>query len=409
MTNTARLYTAPDPTGDYDDHYLLADKSGNLSAVKIPITHLFATATAVGIGTATPTAGLDIDTPSLPLHVKLGGTTMLKINDKGVAVGDHTPTGDDDFLRIVKTQNGNTSVIIQNEHAGAASQAVLHLFSEVADLRLATYSNAGGVMANITARGETFNIMQLSAKPMYFYTNSLNRMGLSSAGNLTLGVDTSVDGLREMVIANTNAGASAQAQLGLTSDGPVLRLTVYSKAAGEYANIYASGVTQGLNLLVATNAPLGFWTNATQRMTIVGSGDIGIGNTSPSSLLHLTKASILTSGIQQLLTLGANSTGTTTAGFGSRVQWELQSGSSANQMAGLLDVAWAATGKSRITVYAYDTAAREGLRIEASGTEPKIGLYGVEAVVRQVLATGTGKTADDIITALQNIGLVKQS
>jgi hypothetical protein len=44
-----------------------------------------------------------------------------------------------------------------------------------------------------------------------------------------------------------------------------------------------------------------------------------------------------------------------------------------------------------------------------SNTAGKVGFYGVAAVAQQVLATGTGKTVDDIITFLQTVGLCKQS
>lgn len=43
------------------------------------------------------------------------------------------------------------------------------------------------------------------------------------------------------------------------------------------------------------------------------------------------------------------------------------------------------------------------------GTSSKISFYGVTPIVRQVLATGASATVDDVITALQNLGLVKQS
>ncbi len=39
----------------------------------------------------------------------------------------------------------------------------------------------------------------------------------------------------------------------------------------------------------------------------------------------------------------------------------------------------------------------------------KVGFYGVTPISRAVLATGAGHTVDDVITALQNLGLVKQS
>lgn len=39
----------------------------------------------------------------------------------------------------------------------------------------------------------------------------------------------------------------------------------------------------------------------------------------------------------------------------------------------------------------------------------KLGFYGKAPIVQAVLATGAGATVDDVITALQNIGLVKQA
>ena len=45
----------------------------------------------------------------------------------------------------------------------------------------------------------------------------------------------------------------------------------------------------------------------------------------------------------------------------------------------------------------------------ATGTTPKIGFYGVTTTARQLLATGAAHTVDDVITALQTLGLVKQS
>lgn len=44
-----------------------------------------------------------------------------------------------------------------------------------------------------------------------------------------------------------------------------------------------------------------------------------------------------------------------------------------------------------------------------AGSGKNLGFYGVSAVARQTLATGASHTVDDVITALQNLGLVKQS
>lgn len=66
------------------------------------------------------------------------------------------------------------------------------------------------------------------------------------------------------------------------------------------------------------------------------------------------------------------------------------------------------TGRITINVLDYNDI-RECIRFEADGTEALLGFYGVSAISRKVLATGAGHTVDDVITALQNLGLVKQS
>jgi len=44
-----------------------------------------------------------------------------------------------------------------------------------------------------------------------------------------------------------------------------------------------------------------------------------------------------------------------------------------------------------------------------TATAQKLSFWGVAPVVQQVLATGTGKTADNILTMLQTLGLCKQT
>lgn len=79
-----------------------------------------------------------------------------------------------------------------------------------------------------------------------------------------------------------------------------------------------------------------------------------------------------------------------------------------------VDTAWAVdTDASRsadliLRAY-YTTTAREGFRIRGGSSDVQLGFYGVTPISRAVLATGAGATVDNVITALQNLGLVKQS
>lgn len=54
----------------------------------------------------------------------------------------------------------------------------------------------------------------------------------------------------------------------------------------------------------------------------------------------------------------------------------------------------------------FDTTS--GSKIGTTDTQ-KIGFWNATPVVQQVLATGTGKTVDNVITLLQTLGLCKQA
>ncbi len=64
-------------------------------------------------------------------------------------------------------------------------------------------------------------------------------------------------------------------------------------------------------------------------------------------------------------------------------------------------------GKRSLPFQIINKNAHAGIGIGDSGA--KVGFYGVAPIARATLATGGGATVDNVITALQNLGLVKQS
>lgn len=66
-----------------------------------------------------------------------------------------------------------------------------------------------------------------------------------------------------------------------------------------------------------------------------------------------------------------------------------------------------AAGDYVITPQAAGTGTLRGLQLATSAG--KLGFYGMTAIAQAVLATGAAHTVDDVITAMQNLGLVKQS
>jgi hypothetical protein len=114
-----------------------------------------------------------------------------------------------------------------------------------------------------------------------------------------------------------------------------------------------------------------------------------------------------TNAVSAIQTLGINSTGTAAAGFGSEVLWKLESSTTNDTNAAAIDVLWAtathASRKARMTLNVYDTAVREAIRIEASGTAAMIGLYGVAAVAQQAGIADADGTLADITTKFNSL------
>lgn len=106
----------------------------------------------------------------------------------------------------------------------------------------------------------------------------------------------------------------------------------------------------------------------------------------------------VTNAITTALTVGHNSSGTPTTAYGAQIQYVLQSSTTEDQAAAEESVEWAtathASRKARLKINVYDTAARECLRAEASGTAPMIGFLGAAAVIRTAAYTVTNPTTD---------------
>ena len=90
--------------------------------------------------------------------------------------------------------------------------------------------------------------------------------------------------------------------------------------------------------------------------------------------------------------------GTPGAGFGSRIRFEASSTTTNYREQAFIDGIWAtatdASRKAALKFTVYDTAAREALRLEASGSAPMIGFLGATPVVRSSAFTPTNVTTD---------------
>jgi hypothetical protein len=169
----------------------------------------------------------------------------------------------------------------------------------------------------------------------------------------------------------------------------------------------ATGNAAGGSLLFQTSAVGSSGTtlqSLVTRMTIDSTGKTSV-----------DQRDALTSTISDALVLGHNTSGTPAAGFGSQICAQLETTTTENVDAAGFSWEWVtathASRAARFKLLAYDTAVREVIRGEASGTAPMVGFLGAAAVVRQTVdaaatdAATTQSLANSLRTALINLGL----
>ncbi len=181
----------------------------------------------------------------------------------------------------------------------------------------------------------------------------------------------------------------------------------------------------------------GFLTDGGATPLVTNDGEIACGDLTATTA-QIVESDAVTNTTTTVFTVSHRSTGTPAAGFGSETNFRLESSTTEDRLAAQILVTWVvatdASRTGRITINAYDSAgaAREGVRIEGSGSATLLGFYGTAAVA-QPSSTGettgftggagtavrndstftgnVGATAyriSDIVKHLKNLGLIAQ-
>ncbi len=178
-----------------------------------------------------------------------------------------------------------------------------------------------------------------------------------------------------------------------------------------YAYVYG-----GLNVGVPASP-----TSTAGDIAMTGGLNAGTATGAAAGQVLATISDAGTTNVVNSVTLTHNSSGTPAAGFGLDFAVNLNSSTTDDQNAFLMRTVWAtathASRKAQTRFFAYDTAARRVIDLEASGSAAMIGFLGAAAVVRQnVTGTLTGATlaqlttvVSNILTALTNLGATTNS
>lgn len=320
---------------------------------------------------------------------------------------NNTMVGRDSGVAIT---TGSTNVGIGVSTLGALTTGQLNIAIGASSM----ISSGTGVIRNVGVGANTLNAVTSNDNTAIGYGVGIK---LKSGGkNVMIGFTSGQGGADYNATGNVFIGYQTGFSVVTSADYNVLvgYRSGYSVTTGD-GNIFIgndSGYRQttNSNLLIIDNQQRASETVEVENSYLYGSMAAGgylqlnIGTTTNNSPKDTLK---LQAYVSTASTGAAN-------GFGVGLPFYAETATDATyQQQGLISTSWIdatnATRKAKLSLSAYDTAARLGLEIEASGTEPKIGFYGVAPIARAVLATGAGASVDDVITALQNLGLVKQS
>ena len=258
------------------------------------------------------------------------------------------------------------------------------------------------------------------------FTVGVSTAALTLAGNVTAGTETQIAALTFTNGGNTVAKISTVSTDASQDDGSLVFSTALNGSLTEKfritrdgiitfpqkvyyydANSWLDGSGSAGSLQIGARVSTAFYTALNTRNYAYLHRDIGASYIAPNRTT--------TNDVGNILILRSDIvSGTPAAGYGGGLAFQLQSSTTASQSAALVAASWIvathASRKARLALSAYDyNGAREGVRIDTDGSAALLGFYGHAATAQQTLATGAGASADDIITALQNLGLVKQS
>jgi hypothetical protein len=200
------------------------------------------------------TSGIQGTGTYLPIAIHTGGSERLRIDTSGnVGVGTSSPVS-----------NANQTSVSVNGTSVGRFDCLLG-----GTLKASFQADTVGIV----------NLRAIAAEPLAFYTTNTERMRIDSSGNVGIGTSSPSSFAKFVVLQ--------------TSDSNAFQIATTTNGAGMYwIPTNGFGVQQysyGGLLAIGTSDSniLSLRTNATERMRIDSSGNVGVGTTSPSSRLHV--------------------------------------------------------------------------------------------------------------------------
>ena len=267
----------------------------------------------IGIGTTIPNSLLHLHNTSSPAEIRLSMTDSLT----GIGSTDgfviYKSTSHDAFLWNyennairIGTNTTERMTILNNGNIGIGTTepiSLLHLHNTSGDLKISftdssTLTTATDGFAIIKSANDDGNIWNYENNAIRFGTFNIERMCILGDGKVGIGTT-----IPNSLLHLHNASSSAEIRISMTDISTDIGTT-------DGFAIYKGTDNNGYLWNYESNA-LRFGTNNTEKMCILGDGNIGIGTNTPISLLHLHN----TSGDLKISFTDASTLSTATDGF----------------------------------------------------------------------------------------------
>jgi hypothetical protein len=206
-------------------------------------------------------ASLQYEAATNHIFSQYGGSELMRLTSTGLGIGTSSPSQP---LAVQSSANGSTLVNIVN-------------------------TSTGGYSWNIGTVGAAAGLGPVGSFIVRDSTNGVTRLVLDTSGNLGLGVTPSAWSVFKAMEFGAGSFASiSNAEIDIVQNAAYLAGTNWTYNATAAATMYR----QGSGAHSWWNAPSGTAGNAitfTQAMTLDASGNLGVGATSPTVPLHISR------------------------------------------------------------------------------------------------------------------------
>lgn len=340
--------------------------------------------------------------------------TTVKSGSNGTSAVNFTSGSKDVFISYIS----EIAVMTDNPNTFTVGPQTIQTGAD-ANKGLIIKANSASQSADLIQCQDVSGNPQVEAKTLYAPTlpNNLTKGGALSLADAsgTTSVISASSGFVDIVPDSSKSAVG----LRILTYGLFTSLDLFFQfyGPGPSGDVVFEGTTcQALFFSTYNGGPIIFGPQRLEAARVDSNGRFGVGTTGPAAQLHARASDATTSALTTVQIIGHHSTGTPAAGFGSALQFQLDSSTTADRNAAEIDVSWAtatdASRKGRMTLSAWDaTAAREGLRVETDGTQALLGMYGAAALAKQTVTGSKGANAAlaSLITALANLGLITDS